>query len=74
MKYLLLLGLVMGVIWWIKLSRNIDVDQQAANDKPQSMVRCMHCGLHLPSDEAHHAHSGVYCGKEHRDLHERGGS
>jgi uncharacterized protein len=72
MKYLLLFGIIMGVIWWLKLSRRSGDDQQATLDEPQTMVRCLHCGLHLPSDEALLAQTGIYCGKEHRDLHERG--
>ena len=74
MKYLLLLGILMGVIWWLKLSRNTDTNQQAASNEPQTMVRCLHCGLHLPDDEALHARTGLYCSKEHRDLHERASS
>lgn len=74
MKYLLLLGIIMGVIWWLKLSRNVGTTQQDDANEPQVMVRCLHCGLHIPNDEALHAQTGIYCSKEHRDLHERANS
>jgi uncharacterized protein len=30
------------------------------------MVRCAHCGIHLPADEALSAGALHYCGPEHR--------
>ncbi len=36
---------------------------------PESMVRCAHCGLHLPEGEAMKAVDGHrYCTAAHRDL------
>jgi uncharacterized protein len=32
------------------------------------MVRCAHCGLHLPSADAVAGERGVYCGAPHRLL------
>jgi uncharacterized protein len=33
---------------------------------PQAMLRCDHCGLHVPADEAIRHQAGVYCCPEHR--------
>ena len=39
--------------------------------RPQSgkdMVRCAHCGLHLPANEAIRGDGKTYCSEEHRQL------
>lgn len=34
---------------------------------PRQMVRCDHCGLHVPDDEAVRSQDGhVFCSEEHR--------
>lgn len=33
---------------------------------PQAMVRCAHCGLHLPGDDAVQGRHGIYCSDDHR--------
>ena len=70
MKYLILLGVVFGVIWWIKLSRPTSASDKssASNEHPQNMVRCAHCGLHLPENEAIQSRNAVYCSDAHRAL------
>lgn len=70
MKYLILIGVVFGVIWWIKLSRPAKPSGSASgtDNGPQPMVRCAHCGLHLPQNEAIASNSAVYCSDAHRDL------
>lgn len=30
-----------------------------------AMVRCEHCGMHIPQHEAYHYKKKMYCGKEH---------
>jgi uncharacterized protein len=39
---------------------------------PGQMVRCAHCGLYLPRDEALHADEQDFCSTEHRDRHNQG--
>lgn len=73
MKYLILLAVVGGLIWWIKSNRKIKPPSETAFSPTLDMVPCAHCGLHLPDTDAVHAQSGVYCSAEHRDLHERTG-
>jgi uncharacterized protein len=36
---------------------------------PGQMVRCAHCGLYLPRDEALHAGELDFCSPDHRDRH-----
>ena len=70
MKYLLILGIVIGLIWWFKRGRRIDNTSNATKPEPEPMVRCLHCALHLPSPDAVHTEKGAYCSLEHRDLQE----
>jgi uncharacterized protein len=40
----------------------------AANDETESMVRCAHCGIHLPRSEAVLISGKTWCSKEHARL------
>jgi uncharacterized protein len=69
MKYLVILLIVLGGIWWIR--------QQRKPNKPapppsgtQTMLPCAHCGTHVPEDEALPGKQGVYCSEAHRHTHE----
>ena len=42
-------------------------DRAAAED----MVRCAHCGVHLPKGESVQADEQFFCGAEHRDAHRK---
>jgi uncharacterized protein len=42
-------------------------DQAAAED----MVRCAHCGVHLPKGESIMADGNFFCGAEHRDAYRK---
>ncbi|MCC7080682.1 MAG: hypothetical protein IT530_08430 [Burkholderiales bacterium] len=47
----------------------------AAKPRPNSaeheddMVRCRHCGIHLPRGESVGAGADFYCSEEHRKIH-----
>ena len=83
MKYLLVLAVLWVAIWlWRKNRREEMQDamrERAARQAqqrtpapagaPQAMVRCAHCGLHLPATEAIAAPGGaVYCSTAHREA------
>ena len=72
MKYLVVL-LVIGAVFWLwRHNRRQDIReaqaQQQASRVPQAMVRCAHCGVHLPRGDAvlEGAHM-YYCSTAHRD-------
>jgi uncharacterized protein len=78
MKYLLVLAVV-GIafyLWRHNRRAEHEADQaqaraQAAARQPRvpvAMVRCRHCGVHLPEAESVRGHLGPYCGQEHRRL------
>jgi uncharacterized protein len=67
----LLFVLALGAIFWIVryMARNARarVDKRQDVEKPvQRMVRCAHCGVHVPSGEAVQADDRWYCSAEHR--------
>ncbi|MET3495744.1 PP0621 family protein [Variovorax boronicumulans] len=84
MKYLLLLAVIWIAIWlWRKNRREEMRDAQRermakaqqrhatppAVAAPQAMVRCAHCGLHLPASDAVASPDGaVYCSPAHRQA------
>ena len=78
MKYLLLLLLLAVLVFVLgaKRGRSGAAEPQArkppppAEPKPQAMLRCAECGMHLPADEALPGKGGVFCSAAHRASHE----
>ncbi len=76
MKYLLLLVLLAVVFFMLGARRRGGADETArkpqppAPAKPQAMVRCAECGMHLPADEALPGKGGVFCSGAHRASYE----
>ena len=77
MKYLLVLFVVAVAIWLWRRNRREEMEQKAGArpaapptvGPPQSMVRCAHCGLHLPAADAIAGPQGsVYCSEAHRQA------
>ena len=78
MKYLLVLFVVAVGIWLWRKNRQDDIRERAAAPKraappavgaPQAMVRCAHCGLHLPATDALPGTGGaLYCSAAHRRV------
>ena len=75
MKYLLVLAVVSVAIWLWRKNRREEMQERATPPKkpvppavgaPQAMVRCAHCGLHLPATDALPGPGGVYCSAAHR--------
>ncbi|MDX3896222.1 MULTISPECIES: PP0621 family protein [Pusillimonas] len=40
-------------------------------DQPESMVRCAHCGIHMPRSEALLINGETWCSSEHAKLGQR---
>lgn len=74
MKYLLILGLVLAVLWLWRNNRRTrnETSQKMADDRPRSavavteIVACDVCHVHLPRSEALAGPAGVYCCAAHR--------
>ncbi len=66
MKYVLVVAVVL-LLWWLMRVRPSPPKPPAAPPRDaQAMVRCRHCGLHLPRDEAIAGDDGPYCSEDHR--------
>ena len=68
MKYLLLIGLALIVLWFFRRlghrrSRRADPPPARA---PERMVKCARCGIYLPESESIADGTVHYCCAEHR--------
>ena len=73
MKYLIWLLVILLAIWAFKRSRRVSSDapkdqRPATPAAPANMAVCLHCGIHLPQDEAVTGEKGLYCSTDHRAL------
>ncbi|SEA99303.1 PP0621 family protein [Variovorax sp. YR216] len=81
MKYLLVLAVVFIAIWFWRKGRQEELRSrpppppaQPAVGAPKEMVRCAHCGLHLPATDAVRGNAGrIYCSAAHRKTAEEQG-
>ncbi len=75
MKYLVLL-LLLGLVFFVLGARRGRPREPEAGDdrpapaRPQAMLRCAECGMHLPADEALPGKGGVFCSAAHRSSFE----
>lgn len=69
-KLLLILLLLVLVIWWIARLRAPRPPRRNAAPRPQEIVACAHCGLHLPRADAVSGSGGLYCSEAHRLAHD----
>lgn len=75
MTKLLVVLLVVAVALWALLKRSngrrgrgagpVEAPPSEAPRASQDMVRCAHCGLHLPAPDAVQAGGRTYCSAEH---------
>ncbi|MDH5180366.1 MAG: PP0621 family protein [Gammaproteobacteria bacterium] len=69
--------LIIAFLVWLvlRLIKN-KIDQQNrkradSQDQIATMVRCRHCGLHIPKQDAVESANQYYCSQEHRRLAEK---
>ncbi len=80
MKWLLVLLIVLGGVWWLRQTRRgrhqrpAPPPQAAASPTPEGstrpMTQCLQCGLHLPLEDAVQGPQGHYCSAAHRQQHD----
>lgn len=81
MKWLLLLLIVLGGVWWLRQSKRgqrptpprhppASPSSAAPPASTRPMTQCLHCGLHLPLEDAVQGERGLYCSLAHRQHHE----
>ena len=67
--------IIISLIIWlvIRLVKNFlnqtsKPTSKSSDNKLDNMVRCDHCGLHIPEHEAFQEHDKFFCSAEHRQL------
>lgn len=73
MVKLLLLALGIWVVYWIFKSygRSLKQDEAPKSPAAEDMVRCAHCGVHLPRSESIVSQGEFFCCNEHRQLNQK---
>lgn len=77
MKYLLVLAIILVAVWLWRKARREELQSRkpppppapapGSIGPPQAMLRCAHCGLHLPAPDAVRGADGTaYCSAAHR--------
>ncbi len=70
-RLLLLIAAIVVLVLLVKriLAASKDTRDQSPRIKQgEDMVRCAHCGLHVPANEAIRSGDRTYCSEEHRRL------
>lgn len=79
-KLLFWIVLIIAVLFVARIAARMAAARQAgeqpkgrsqpapANHAPESMVRCAHCGIHLPRSEAVLLNGHTWCSTEHSKL------
>jgi len=79
MKWLLVLLIVLGGVWWLRQTgrggrwsasprRKSATPPTGGSTRP--MTQCLQCGVHLPQEDAVQGQQGDYCSIAHRQLRE----
>ena len=75
MKIFIFLLAVFVLLWLLRGSQRRRTPPPQARPgsapKPQPMLACAQCGVHLPRDEALPGRGGVFCGDAHRAAFEQ---
>ena len=79
MSRFLFLVVVVVIVYWLLKSYRKQLPGEGAQGKDdreedtprqaEDMVRCVHCGVHLPKHESILAGGKFYCGEAHRIAH-----
>jgi uncharacterized protein len=65
MKALLMLAVIFAGVWLWRSRQPRAPGSPPAVAKPQDMVRCLQCGVHIANSEAVQGQRGAYCCQEH---------
>jgi uncharacterized protein len=68
---LILIVLVFAFAWWIlgRYRRSLTREEPPPAAAAEDMVRCAHCGVHLPRSESRASGEKFFCSEEHLRLH-----
>lgn len=73
MGKLLLVVVVVILVYYVVRGYARSISRQEPSGptrvKGENMLKCAHCGVHLPESEGIQARGRFYCSEEHRQLH-----
>lgn len=70
MSRLLFLAAIIAIVYWLlRMYRKQLPKEGDASAQAEDMVRCAHCGVHLPKHECILADGKCYCSEAHRLAH-----
>ncbi|MDQ5848386.1 MAG: hypothetical protein M3544_05405 [Pseudomonadota bacterium] len=67
-RLVVLIVLIVLAVWLVRRAIHGKRSGSAGVPKNQDLVRCAHCGVHLPRAEARAASGVLYCSEEHARL------
>ena len=70
-RLLVLILLVVLAVWLVRRALRGTTTRNEVKTQAKShgeLVRCAHCGVHLPRGEARQAGGALYCSEEHARL------
>lgn len=68
-RLLMLIAIAVVVYLLLKSYRKNSPAQDRSG--AEDMVRCAHCGIHIPKSESINADGNYFCGPEHRDAYRK---
>ena len=71
MSRLLLIIAIVVLVYLLIRSYRKQASQQDKTITAEDMVRCAHCGVHLPKGESIEADGQFFCGAGHRDAYRK---
>jgi len=71
-RLLFFAAIIVIVYLWLKSVRKPSAREDDASGPAEDMVRCEHCGVHLPRNESILADGKRYCSEAHRLAHAAG--
>jgi uncharacterized protein len=69
MSRLILLFALVAIVYWLFKSYRKPPQKTAQPETSEEMVRCAHCGVHLPKSESILAGGEFFCSASHRREH-----
>ena len=71
MGKLIFLVLAVALVWLVlkNYRKSLKRDGAPRAAAPEDMVRCAHCGVHLPRSESHASNEKFFCSEDHLRLH-----
>lgn len=68
-KWIILIIVVFIIYWGLKNLQRARKQPTQPDNVIEDMVRCAHCGLHIPRSESIAADDKFFCSTDHQQLH-----